>query len=98
MSPSALVDEGYIVVGAHLDLVTVEKISNGEYVDFSKLLPRDRVIAEEDTRMEMIVKNGRMYWVPVANTVNINSFAKWEQAFRSFPIFFVKLTPTGLPN
>ena len=40
-SPSALVDEGYIQVGAHLDENTISKIGKGEYIDFSKLLPRD---------------------------------------------------------
>ena len=46
-APTALVDEGYIVVGAHLDEAMVAKIRNGEYVDFGKLIPKDRVIEED---------------------------------------------------
>ena len=38
-------DEGYVVVGAHVDNITVQKIVRGDYVDFSKLVPRDRVLA-----------------------------------------------------
>ena len=46
---SALVDESYIVVGGHLDEVMIEKISKGDYVDFAKLIPRDKIASEEDT-------------------------------------------------
>ena len=35
LSPSALVDEGYFVVGVHLDENMINKIGRGEYVDFS---------------------------------------------------------------
>ena len=60
LSPTAVVDEGYFVVGAHLDEQTVNKIGRGEYIDFGKLLPRDKVMAiEEDCRFEMIIKNGK---------------------------------------
>ena len=70
LSPSAVIDEGYFVVGAHLDENTINKIGKGEYVNFGKLLPKDKVTAEEDgNRLEMIVKNGKMFWVPAANIV-----------------------------
>ena len=39
LSPAAVVDENYFVVGAHLDDQMVNKIMKGEYVDFGKLLP-----------------------------------------------------------
>ena len=47
ISASAIIDEGYVVVGAHLDDQMVAKIKKGEYVDFGKLIPRDRVVEEE---------------------------------------------------
>ena len=77
-------DEDYLVVGSHVDEATRSKIKNSEYIDFSKLLPKDRVLAEEDGRMELIVKNGRTYWAPVSESVVINGFPRWEQAFRIF--------------
>ena len=56
----------------------------GEYIDFSKLFPGDRILTEEDGRMELIVKNRRTYWAPVNEAVSINGFTRWEQAFRIF--------------
>ena len=91
--PSALVDEGYIVVGAHLEEGMIAKIVKGEYVDFGKLLPKDRMI-EEEGRMEMYVKNGRTYWAPASVSVNIGSFSKWEQAFRVFSNIYCKENPS----
>ena len=93
ITPSALVDESYIMVGVHLDDVMVSKISKGEYVDFGKLLPRDQVVAEEDGRMEMYVKNGKTFWSPVSAAVVINGFPKWEQAFRVFADIYSKANP-----
>ena len=91
--PTFLIDESYIVVGAHLDETAVAKIGRGEYVDFGKLIPRDRVLAEEDGRMEMFVKNGRTYWAPVSNSTNIHNFARWEQAFRVYSNIYCKINP-----
>ena len=92
---STMVDENFLLVAAHVDEVTQNKIKNGEYVNFSKLLPRDRVLAEEETRLQLIQKNGHTYWVPEAysNTVPINSFARWEQAFRVFSDIYCKAHP-----
>ena len=84
---SVLVDENYLVIGGHLDKGLVEKIINNEYVDFARLLPRDRAtLREEDHRMEIVNKGGFTYFVPVADREcgTISSFHKWEQAFRIF--------------
>ena len=81
---AVLMDQDYLLVGNHVDESTQEKIVRGEYVDFGKLLSKDKVLAEEDGRMELIFKNGKSYWTPVSQTVVINNFAKWEQAFRIF--------------
>ena len=84
---SAMVDEDYLAIGAHVDETLQKKIISNEYVDFARLLPRDRLAVEEDHRMEMVNKDGMSYWVPVADRDNlgaISSFSKWEQAFRVF--------------
>ena len=44
----AQIDYDYLVIGAHVDDTTQEKIIKGQYVDFSKLLPRDKVLMEEN--------------------------------------------------
>ena len=94
LTPTALVDEGYMVVGAHVDEATILKIEKGEYVDFAKLIPKDKVLAEEETRLELVIRDGHTYWAPVTTSTNINSFAKWEQAFRVFANIFSKANPT----
>ena len=77
-------DQDYLLVSNHVDQVTQQKIIRGEYVDFGKLLPKDKVLMEEDGRMELIVRNGKTFWSLVSETVIINNFSKWEQAFRIF--------------
>ena len=88
-----LLDEKYVVVGAHIEDQLVQKIIKRKYVDFGKLIPKDRVLLEEDSRMEMHVKNGKTYWIPVHETSSINNFNKWEQAFRVFANIYTKANP-----
>ena len=44
----SVVDENYLVIGNFVDEHIKLRIENGEYVDFSRLLPRDRLVIEED--------------------------------------------------
>ena len=46
--------------------------------------------AEEDTRFEMAIKNGKTFWVPVTSAVAVNGFNKWEQAFRVYSNIYCK--------
>ena len=82
-----------ITVGGHIDEGLYAKIKNGEYVDFSKLVPRDKIIAEEDQHLEMIIQGGRTFYIPVSEGANINGFAKWEQAFRVYANIYTKENP-----
>ena len=93
VTPAVFADKNYIVVSAHLDDNMIKKIQEGLYVDFGKLLPRDKIVVEEDTRLEMVVRNGRTFWSPVSNSVSINSFSRWEQAFRVFANIYTKANP-----
>ena len=80
------VDEDYLVVGGFVDQTTRAKIGNGEYIDFAKLIQRDKVNHEDDHRMEMINKGDVSYWVPLSDreVSAITNFGRWEQAFRVF--------------
>ena len=69
---SHLVDDDYMMVASHLDDLMIIKIESGEYVDFGKLLPHDKVQSEEDHRMEMINRGGFMYWVPLSDREKTN--------------------------
>ena len=83
---SAYVDEEYLVIGSHLDESICKKIINHEYVDFAKLLPRDRLSVEEDTWMELVNRNGMSFWSPISEREvgTINNFQRWESAFRVY--------------
>ena len=89
----AQMDQDYMVVGAHVDELTRAKIIKGEYVDFSKLLPKDRILVEEDGRMELVIRNGKTYWTPVSEGISINNFNRWEQAFQIYSEIYTKQFP-----
>ena len=61
---SSVVDENYLVIGAHLDIAIQNKIVNNEYVDFSRLIPKDRIAKEEDHRMEIVNRGGQTFFCP----------------------------------
>ena len=89
----AWIDQDYMVVGNHVDESTRQKIVLGQYVNFSKLVPKERILVEEDGRMELMVCNGKTYWLPVVDAVSINNFVRWEQAFRVFANIYTQQFP-----
>ena len=92
---SALLDEDYLQVGNYVDEITRNKIARGEYVDFAKLMPKDKLTSEDDNHMEMVNKGGMSYWVPMSDrdNINISSYSKWEQAFRVFSNIYNQAFP-----
>ena len=54
-------DQDYLVVGSHIDAATQEKIMSGAYVDFSKLIPKDKLYSDENDRLELVVRNGKAF-------------------------------------
>ena len=91
-----MVDESFQLVAAHMDESVHQKIVNSEFVDFSLLLPRDRISRAEDGRMELINKDGRTYFVPAIERDNhnvISNFPRWEQAFRVFSDIYTRAFP-----
>ena len=89
----ARIDQDYQLVGSHIDQVTRDKIIKGDYVDFGKLLPKDRILAEESERLELVMKQGRTFWSPVSDTVAINGYNKWEQVFRIYSDIYTRHHP-----
>ena len=92
---AVVIDDGYLTLGMHLESSLRDKIEAGDYVDLAKLLPKDRVKMEDDNRLEMVNRGGYSYWVPVAEreSTPINSYNRWEQAFRVYMNIFVKAHP-----
>ena len=77
-------DDNYMLVASHVDEVTRDKILNHEYIDFAKLLRKDKPGSgfEEDQQcMMMVNKGGMSYWVPLEKSNSINNYHKWDQAF-----------------
>ena len=79
-------DEEYMAIGAHVDATLREKIVSFEHVDFSRLIPKDKVTKVEDHRLEIVIKGGSTYFAPVSDrdVTSISNFSRWEQAFRIY--------------
>ena len=91
-----MVDEDYLLVSAHVDESIQQKIANQQYIDFSKLIPRDRILVEEESRLELVNRGGRTYFVLAAASTDamaITSFSWWEQSFRVFATIFTNYFP-----
>ena len=93
---SHLVDDDYHMVASHLEEGLVKKIETGKYVDFGKLLPKDKVQVEEDHRMEIVNKGRFTYWVPLSDCdkTSINSLDRWDAAFRVYQKIYTLRHPT----
>ena len=103
---SVLVDEQYSMVAAHVDSSTKSRIIAGKYVDFVRLLPRDRQaedVAADDQVQQLVIKGGRPVWMTNAERsmersiekegLSISGFGKWEQAFRVFSNIYTEAYP-----
>ena len=91
---SAMVDETYMLVASHLDESIIRKIENSEYVDFIKLIPKDKIVAEDDTELKLVMHEGKTFYVPVKEIQAISGFSCWEQAFRVFSNIYTQMHPT----
>ena len=90
---SCLIDEDYMLVANHLDETLKAKIIANQYVDFSKLLNRDRS-EDENQKMTLVNRGGLSYWIPLEKSNSIGNYVKWEQAFRVFLHVYSSKFPT----
>ena len=83
---SLIIDEEYSLVGGHIDENLRKTIERGGYMDFAKLLHKDRVEQENDTRLEIRSSQCATFLAPYSDRflTAINSLFKWQQAFRVF--------------
>ena len=90
----AMMDEEYLVIGGHVDESIQQNIIQGDYVDFGKILPRDKIVtSDEDSRLELVIKNGKTFWLPVSESVVIANISCWEQAFRIYSNVYTRAHP-----
>ena len=80
------IDEDYLMIDTHLDDNLKKKIQSYEFVDFGKLIAKNRNYQDEHQRLEIVNKNGMSFLSSVSDreTININTYARWEQAFRVY--------------
>ena len=93
---TAIMDEDYLIVAAHIDEGLERRIRSGYFVDVSRLIPRDRVQMLQDHHMELVQQNEFLTCAPVSesnNSNSINSFARWEQAFRVYLNIYTREYP-----
>ena len=78
-------DNNYQMIDTHIDEAMRNNIVNFEYIDFSKLLSKNRV-RDNDNRLGIVNRNGMTFLSPISDreSVQINSYHKWEQAFRVY--------------
>ena len=97
----ASMDEDYQMIDAHVEESFKLKIINWEYIDFSKRLSRGRTVCEDEHQhLEIINKNGLSYLSPISDreNVQINLYAKWEQAFRVYSNIITSCYPEKAPE
>ena len=84
-----------MAVGSHLEEGLIKKIENGEFVDFAKLIPKDKIIAETDeTKLKLVIHEGKTFYVPAKGNSVITGFRKWEQASRVYSNIYTRKHPT----
>ena len=93
---TAMMDEDYLIVVAHVDEGVEQKIRNGEFIDFNRLLPRDHIQMQQDNHSELINNNEHLTCStssPGSSEFMIGSFARWEQAFHLFSNIYTRQFP-----
>ena len=93
---SVIVDEDFAIIGSQVDDITKRKIWDGGYVDFARLILRDRLHSiEDERRMEFIMRDGQTFLTPAADrdATAISSFNRREQAFRVFLVIYTEAFP-----
>lgn len=85
---------------AHMEQGLVEKIQQGKFVELPRLLPTGNLDFEDDDEgFATITKQGRLYLNKTAplrqekDLPSLNSFSKWQVAFRIFAAIYEKQFP-----
>ena len=94
----AVMDNNYQMIDVHIDDVLRKKIISYNYVDFSKLLPKNK--REDDQRLEIVNRNGMTFLSLVSERDNaqISSYGCWEQVFRVYSNVLTTRYPNKSPE
>ena len=87
-------NDDFFHVTCHVDVSLKEKIERGEFVDLERLLPHNTFRTNDESRLEIVNKNGMTYFAPVQDrNIKILGIRKWEQAFRVYAAIYSKANP-----
>ena len=85
-------DDDFFHLICHVDGSLKTKTENGEFVDLDKLLPKDKsnpqAYLSEFERLEWVHSEGNTFLAPAKRQSRINSFRRWEQAFRIYATIY----------
>ena len=93
-TPKGMSDDEFFHISCHIDPNIKIKIENGEYIELEKLLPKSGIEHDGDDRMELVNRDGQMYFVSASNKDNkIRNVRRWEQAFRVYAAIYSAANP-----
>ena len=77
ISQNVIDDDEFLHVSCHVDKVLTEHVERGEYVDFDKLLMKEKYRrGRDEDRLEFVNHEGHTYLAPVQNNAKINGVRK----------------------
>ena len=96
MTTMVLSDDDFFHVTCHVDLTLRSKIERGEFVELERLLPKQRnsFAGGDENRMNLMHKDGQVYFMPASSGNRISSVRKWEQAFRIYAAIYSQANPS----
>ena len=96
----ALMDNNYQMLDNHVDDILRCKILSFEYIDFSKLLVKNRNVRADEQRLEIVSRNGMTFLSPVSerDSLQVTGFGRWEQAFRVYANIITTKYPAKSPE
>ena len=90
-------DDDFFHLTCHVDPTLISKIESGEFVDLERLLPKDRFGSRpsSEQKLEWIKNEDGTFLVPSNDrSTKINSFKRWEQAFRVYATVYCGANPS----
>ena len=91
---SGVSDDDFFHLTCHIEPNLIHKIEKGEFIELKKLLPKDKLgKGNDDNRLKWVQGDDGTFLVPVKRDGRINSFRRWEQAFRAYATIYCGANP-----
>ena len=88
-------DDDFFHVSSHVENSLVLRIEKGEYIELEKLKQKGEANVEDDSRMELVNRNGMSYWVAARDKESkITNVKRWDEAFRIYSTIYSRANPS----